>query len=96
MKPEDSEILVGTNQWNSGGQRYKIESIFIHDDYRRVGLAANAGDIALLHTKIPIELNDRVQPIKYSRKEVPVNADLLVFGWGKFSVFQPFFIGLTT
>lgn len=100
MKPEETEMLMGTNQWNSGGQRYKIESIYVHRNYGRAGLAANAGDIALIHTEIPIEFNAKVQPIKYSRKEVPVNADLQVFGWGRTSVsmniFSVFAIVLTT
>lgn len=82
IKPKDTEILVGTNQWNSnsGGQRYKIESIYVHDNYGRAGLAANAGDIVLVHTETPIQFSKKVQPIKYSRKAVPVDANLQVFG----------------
>lgn len=75
--------MVGTNQWNNGGKRYKIEKVVIHEKYGTDDRILHAGDIALVRVKKPIEFNERVQPIKYSAKEVPSESICTAFGWGR-------------
>lgn len=75
------EVLVGTNQWRFGGKRYKLDVTIIHEQYGWPGKDSN--DIALIRVKEQFEFNEKVQPIKYSREEVPVHsANLKFFGWG--------------
>lgn len=82
--PQHIEVLVGTNKLSgSGGTRYKANETIWHDFYYSETLAY---DIALLRVDTPIEFNKNVQPITYSAKEVPPNAELFFSGWGKTSV----------
>lgn len=80
--PHKTEILVGTNQWRTDeGQRYKVKRAFLHKDFGRQELGPHAGDIALAQIQNFIEFNQKVQPIKCSRKDVPNSAALQVFEW---------------
>lgn len=82
--PQHIEILVGTTKLFSGGTLYKVNETIIHDLYYKETLEY---DIALVRPKIPIQFNEfNVQPITYSSKEVPPNAELLASGWGKWTV----------
>lgn len=76
----DIEILVGTNQWNAGGERYKIRSTVVHEKYDR---AKHLNDIALVHVKTSIAFSEKVQPINYSAKEVLPGSNVMMTGWGR-------------
>lgn len=76
-------ILVGTNDRNSGGTYYTPEHIEKHESFNR---PAFANDVAVIRVKGTIEFNDRVQPIEYSPDEVPNDADVLLTGWGRLRV----------
>lgn len=75
--------MVGTNQWNSGGKRYKIEKVIVHENYGNDDRILHAGDIALIRLTKPIDFNQRVQPIKCATKEVPNGSVCQAFGWGR-------------
>ena len=77
-----AQILVGTNDLQSGGTRYTPKKFIIHEEYDRPRFANN---IALLLVE-KIEFNDRVQPVKYSKKFVESGERILVTGWGSLSV----------
>lgn len=74
------EINVGTNEWWWGGKRYKVNDIIVHERYSRDG---EKNDIALIRVQTPIKFNERVQPIKYTAKEVPHGTALQTTGWGR-------------
>lgn len=77
------KILVGTNDLNSGGRRYKVKKLLKHEQYNQ---PAFAFDIALVGIYGPIEFNEKVQPIKYSNKFVKAGTHLQTTGWGKLNV----------
>lgn len=85
--PQHFEILVGTPKLSSGGTRYKANATIIHDFYYKETLDY---DIALVRSQMPIQFNDYVQPITYSKKEVTPNTELLASGWGKWSTVSKF------
>lgn len=76
-------ILVGTNDLNSGGTYYKPEAYVKHESFNR---PAFANDVAVIRVNGSIEFNDRVQPIEYSPDEVPNDADVQLTGWGRLRV----------
>lgn len=77
------EILVGTNDLESGGVKYKIAQAIKHEKYGTNGFSY---DIGVLEVRKEIEFNEKVQPIKYSAEEVPAGAIAQLTGWGYTSV----------
>lgn len=82
-KPDQIKIVVGTNQWNSGGAIYKAEKFIVHKSYNNPKYAY---DIGLIRVEIPIEFNDKVQPIKLSTKFIEPGLNLMASGWGLLNV----------
>ena len=70
------------NDLQTGGTLYYPKKFIIHEEYNRT---AFANDIGLIQVA-KIEFNDKVQPIKYSKKFVESGATLLATGWGRLSV----------
>lgn len=62
------EILVGTNDLRAMGERYKVKSYKIHQNYSE---RYDQNDIAVAKIEGEFTFNDRVQPIEYSAEEVP-------------------------
>lgn len=83
------EILVGTSQWSSGGERYSIKTAIPHEHYDD---PEYANDIALIRLLTPIKFNENVQPIKFSSHEVPDNTGMQVYGFGRLASIFFFFI----
>lgn len=81
--PKTVEILVGTNNLQSGGKRYKPQKFIRHERHDQ---PAFANDIGLIHMQDPIQFNANVQPIKYSTKFVDAGERLQTTGWGRLSV----------
>lgn len=73
------KILVGTNRLNSGGSRYSVASYIGHKEHDRPHFA---NDIGLVRVKDSIKFNEKVQPIKYSKKYVEGGVQLRLTGWG--------------
>lgn len=85
--PQDIEILVGTNlKDGSGGKYYKVEKVIRHEKHDR---PRRANDVALIRLKMPIEFNEKVQPIKISAKKIAEGENLLVSGFGSQRVSIP-------
>lgn len=83
-RPADEiKIVVGTNQWNSGGDHYKAQKTIVNENYDSPPFA---NDIGLIQVQGEIEFNEKVQPIKYSSKEVPEGSSVQATGWGRLSV----------
>lgn len=80
QRPEDIEILVGTNDLKKGGAYYKLERYIKHPKYNRPNFA---NDIALMRINGSITLNTKVQSIEFSSDEVPENSTLQLTGWGR-------------
>ena len=76
------EILVGTNDLQSGGTRYTPKKFIKHEEFDRPHLANDIGLILM----DDIVLNEKVQPIKYSKKFVESGTKLLATGWGVLNV----------
>lgn len=66
-----------------GGQRYKVKEVIQHEQYNKPPFA---NDIGLVRINGKIEFNDKVQPIKYSKKFVKGGTKLSTTGWGRISV----------
>lgn len=77
-------MIVGTNDLKTGGVRYNVEQLIMHEKYNKP-LAAN--DIALIKINGTIEFDEKTQPIKYSDKIVGREArHLQITGWGRLTV----------
>lgn len=77
--------MVGTNDLQTGGQRYKVKELITHEQYNQPEFA---NDIGLVRIDGRIEFNENVQPIKYSDKFVEDGTRLITTGWGRLSVTQ--------
>lgn len=81
-KPDDLEVLVGTNSLKEGGQRYKADKLFYHSRYNRPQFH---NDVGLVRLAKPVTFSNLVQSIAYSEKEVPANVTVRLTGWGRTS-----------
>lgn len=79
------QIVVGTNEWKSGGTYYNASKIIVHKEFV---LSDYINDIALIHAKSPIVLNERVQSINFTSKAVQPDTLLQTTGWGTLKVNQ--------
>lgn len=73
--------MVGTNEWQTGGSRYNVSNIIIHEQFE---LSDYINDIALIHAQSPIEFNERVQPINFTSNAVQPNTLLQTTGFYSF------------
>ncbi|CAK1552927.1 unnamed protein product [Leptosia nina] len=76
------KVVVGTNSLKSGGAKYSVERLVVHESYNS-GLISN--DISLVKVTEDIEFTDRVQPILLPESNTEANAELLLTGWGRLS-----------
>lgn len=79
------DILVGTNDLESGGIYYKPKTYIQHEDYGRI-ISRYANDIAVIRLEQSIEFNEKIQPIEYSVEEVPPGSVVTLTGWGRLHV----------
>ncbi|CAH1643865.1 unnamed protein product [Spodoptera littoralis] len=80
IDPEEFRIRVGSTRiQDSGGIRYEVSEIIIHENYRSID-----NDIALVRTKNPVSLGPNIAIIKIPQEEVmvPDNATVTVIRWG--------------
>lgn len=81
------QIVAGTNEWKTG-THFNVSKIIIHNKFL---LSDYLNDIALIRTRSPIELNERVQPINFTSNAVEPDELLQTTGWGTLKVlFQLF------
>lgn len=73
QRPENLEVLVGTNDLKSGGTYYKVEKYIKHPKFNKPNFA---NDIALMRVKGSITLTKKVQSIEFSSDDVPENSTL--------------------
>lgn len=83
VPPHDIQVLVGTNDLESGGARYSVEKLITHESYNTPYYAY---DIAVIKVKNSIEFNDRVQPIELSEAEIQDKSVVQLTGWGLLGV----------
>lgn len=85
FNPDRLSVVVGTDNREKGGVRYRVKNIVVHDDYQEL----RKHDIALLHTD-KIKLGPKVQPVQLERGHVGGNEDCVLTGnhlnW--FSIFH--------
>lgn len=75
--------MVGTTKLSLGRTRYTAKDTIVHEQYDE---PLNANDIGLIRVTDSIEFNAKVQPVKYSRKEVGSGEKLKIYGWGRLFV----------
>ncbi|CAH2100317.1 unnamed protein product [Euphydryas editha] len=75
-------VVVGTNRLLSGGKKYSVNKIIVHEDYDGL-LIIN--DVSVVQVVGTIEFNDRVKPIKMPDEDTLGGADLILTGWGRLS-----------
>ena len=76
------KILIGTNDLKSGGTIITPLTYITHEKYNR---PSYANDIGLILVN-DMEFNEKVQPIKISKKFIEKGTKLLATGWGKSTV----------
>ncbi|CAI9733387.1 transmembrane protease serine 12-like [Octopus vulgaris] len=85
FKPPPIEVYVGDNKKFSG-RKYTIKAVIRHPDYGG-NVTGRRNDIAMLYTKVPVQLSKSVQ-IAEMIKPVDVNNlkdTCYVAGWGRLS-----------
>ncbi|XP_045452026.1 chymotrypsin-2-like [Melitaea cinxia] len=75
-------VVVGTNRLLSGGDKYSVNKIIVHEGYDSVH---TTNDVSVVQVVGIIEFNDRVKPIKLPDEDTLVGADLVLTGWGRLS-----------
>ncbi|XP_055708353.1 chymotrypsin-1-like [Phlebotomus papatasi] len=86
FNPDSVTILVGTNDLNSGGVRYRCEKFIIHSRYNRPEFA---NDVGLIKLKTNVQLDDKINTIEYDYRAVPDGAVVRLTGWGRLSAGGP-------
>lgn len=81
-------VLVGTNSLNSGGTRYNLKKILVHEQYNKPALAY---DISLIRVQGDIQFNAKVKSIELAKTQVPAGTELVATGWGLLSVIKMIF-----
>lgn len=76
-------MVVGTNSLTSGGEKYSVEKIIVHEDYDG-GEIIN--DVSVVKVSTDIEFTDLVQPIQLPKTDTAEGAVLTLTGWGRTSV----------
>lgn len=76
------QIVAGTNEWKTG-THYNVSKIIVHNKFV---LSDYINDIALIRTRSPIKLNDRIQPINFTSNAVEPDELLQTTGWGTLEV----------
>lgn len=87
IKPDEIDVLVGTNSLRLGGSIYGVTETIRHEKFNA---RVSAYDIGLIRVDSPIEFDDRVQPIIFSSTFISANVHMDVFGWGRLKVDFPF------
>ncbi|XP_047518241.1 chymotrypsin-1-like isoform X2 [Pieris napi] len=72
-------IVVGSTQLKSGGDRYNITKIIIHEEYSQERLKNN---IALMKVDGKIKMKNNVMPIKLRKEPVAARTICALTGWG--------------
>lgn len=72
-------IVVGTNYWGSGGDKYQAVAGFYHQGFNPSQLV---NDVAALKVGQPFRFNSKVQPISLNFGGVGEGAVLTLSGWG--------------
>ncbi|OWR49200.1 putative serine-type enodpeptidase [Danaus plexippus plexippus] len=76
------KVVVGTNSLTSGGEKYSVEKIIVHEDYDG-GEIIN--DVSVVKVSTDIEFTDLVQPIQLPKTDTAEGAVLTLTGWGRTS-----------
>lgn len=84
------DILVGTNDWQSGGTRYKMYVFIPHQQcsniFKLEGEPQYQYDIALIRIDGKIKFDETVKPIEYSKEFIKPGTQLRMFGWESVSL----------
>lgn len=86
-------IKVGIINLKENGTIYYVKKAILHENYYEPKFA---NDIALLRVQTPIKFNEKVRPINFTSDEVPENAALQAFGFGRLTVSSFFFFFAST
>ncbi|CAF4836500.1 unnamed protein product [Pieris macdunnoughi] len=78
--PKDRiEVVVGTNDFWSGGAKYKIDKYINHENYNDTSFA---NDISLILVNRQIQLGEKVGLVKLPTEDTPGGLDLIIAGFG--------------
>lgn len=80
---ENLLVLMGTNDLTRGGTFHEVANYSVHENY---DIPKFTHDIAVVELQEKVQFNEKVQPIELGVEEVPDDADVELFGWGKLSV----------
>lgn len=76
--------MVGSNVLEQGTY-YKAEKFIPHEKYKYPEYAFNIG---LIRVQGALQLNQNVQPIKLSTKDIEADVDGIATAWGPVSIFM--------
>ncbi|KAH8291584.1 hypothetical protein KR018_001721, partial [Drosophila ironensis] len=71
-------IRAGTNDRFSGGSLVNVAEVIVHEEYGNF-----LNDIALLRLETPLIFSSNIQPIPLPSTDTPVDADVIISGWGR-------------
>ena len=77
-------VRAGTTQYTKGGAVHRVDEIILHEEFTTSTFGVPVNDVALLHLKKPLELDETKQPIELFREgeEVLEGSLSTVTGWG--------------
>ncbi|XP_045487423.1 chymotrypsin-1-like [Pieris rapae] len=80
LETDQIAAVVGTNKLSSGGDRYEIKQIIIHENF---DIQRLQNDISLCQIKGEFNFNDMVKPITLaSRPKIRPGSRCVLTGWG--------------
>lgn len=83
-------VVTGTTYLNSGGQAYKIEKMWAHENYDP-NFPSGKGpyDIGLIKLSTPIQYGPTVQPVKLPGKNIAKDDAVTIAAWGSTGFRRP-------
>nr|CAD7407857.1 unnamed protein product [Timema poppensis] len=85
IKSDEIYVLVGSTDWNQGGQIYDVDDHFLHPKFKMYGRK----DIAIIKIKGEFSFSDTVKAIPIaSRSKVPSKGEVTLAGWGRIKFYN--------
>ncbi|XP_047526059.1 chymotrypsin-2-like [Pieris napi] len=73
-------VVIGTNSLVTGGDKYSVENVFIHEEFDQSTIL---NDISLIKVNEDIRFSERVKPIEIADGPCSLGANVLLTGWGR-------------
>ncbi|XP_077260637.1 chymotrypsin-2-like [Temnothorax americanus] len=89
-KMQSTTVVAGSAYLNSGGKAYKVQRLWIHENYNPNSPSGRAPyDIGLIKLTLPIQFGPKVRQIGLPRRNIAENDGVTIAAWGAMGLGKP-------